>query len=56
MAMLRELAALISVSLEQGEPESGPPSFQSLAGILEAATQLQHGYPIRRDLLQLLDS
>ncbi len=42
-------------SLEQGEPESGPPSFQSLGEILEAATQLQHGEPIRRDLLQLLE-
>jgi len=43
------------VSLEQGEPEAVPPSFQSLAGILEAATQLQHGEPIRHDLLQLLE-
>ncbi len=43
------------VSLEQGEPASRPPSFQSLADILEAATQLQHGEPVRRDLLQLLE-
>ena len=42
-------------SLEQGEPKHGPPSFQSLAEILETATRLQHGEPIRRDLLQLLE-
>lgn len=43
------------VSLEQGEPESRPPTFQSLEDILKAATQLQHGEPIREDLLQLLE-
>jgi len=43
------------VSLEQGEPERRPPSFQSLTDILEAARQLQHGEPIRHDLLQLLE-
>lgn len=43
------------VSLEQGEPETRPPSFQSLADILEAATQLQQGEPIRPYLLQLLE-
>ena len=43
------------VSLEQGEPEARPPSFQSLADILEAAKQLQHGEPVRHDLLQLLE-
>ena len=42
-------------SLEQGEPETRPPSFQLLAEILEAATQLQHGEPVRHDLLQLLE-
>ncbi len=42
-------------SLEQGEPQAGPPSFQSLADILAAATQLQQGEPVRRDLLQLLE-
>jgi serine/threonine-protein kinase HipA len=42
-------------SLEQGEPERRPPSFQSLADILEAATKLQHGEPVRHDLLQLLE-
>jgi serine/threonine-protein kinase HipA len=43
------------VSLEQGEPETRPPSFQSLAEILDAAKQLQHGEPVRHDLLQLLE-
>jgi serine/threonine-protein kinase HipA len=43
------------VSLEQGEPEARPPSFQSIADILEAATQLQQGKPVRHDLLQLLE-
>ena len=43
------------VSLEQGEPEIRPPSFQSLADILEAATQLQRGELVRHDLLQLLE-
>lgn len=43
------------VSLDQGEPESRPPAFQSLADILEAATQLQQGEPVRHDLLQLLE-
>ena len=43
------------VSLEQGEPERSPPSFQSLADLLDAATQLQHGEPVRHDLLQLLE-
>jgi serine/threonine-protein kinase HipA len=43
------------VSLEQGESESKPPSFQSLADILKAATQLQHGESVRPDLLQLLE-
>ena len=42
-------------SLVQGESEQGPPSFQSLSDILEAVTQLQHGKPIRPDLLQLLE-
>jgi serine/threonine-protein kinase HipA len=42
-------------SLEQGEPDQGPPSFQSLSDLLEAATQLQHGEPVRHDLLQLLE-
>jgi serine/threonine-protein kinase HipA len=42
-------------SLDQGEPEQGPPAFQSLAKILEAATRLQHGEPVRHDLLQLLE-
>jgi serine/threonine-protein kinase HipA len=42
-------------SLEQGEPQRTPPSFQSLADILEAATQLQDGKPVRHDLLQLLE-
>jgi serine/threonine-protein kinase HipA len=43
------------VAMEQGEPERSPPSFQSLTDILEAATQLQSGEPVRRDLLQLLE-
>lgn len=43
------------VSLEQGEPDICPPSSQSLADILDAATQLQHGEPVRHDLLQLLE-
>jgi serine/threonine-protein kinase HipA len=43
------------VTLEQGEPETRPPSFQSLAEILQAATQLQNGEPVRHDLLQLLE-
>jgi serine/threonine-protein kinase HipA len=43
------------VSLEQGEPEKSPPSFQSIADLLDAAIQLQHGEPVRHDLLQLLE-
>lgn len=43
------------VLLNQGEPETGPPSFQSLAEILQAATQLQYGEPVRHDLLRLLE-
>lgn len=43
------------VSLDQGEPERRPPAFQSLADILEAATRLQQGEPVRHDLLQLLE-
>jgi serine/threonine-protein kinase HipA len=43
------------VSLDQGEQETRPPSFQSLAEILLAAAQLQNGEPVRHDLLQLLE-
>lgn len=42
-------------SLEQGEPENRPPTFQSLHDILEAASQLEAGEPVSRDLLQLLE-
>ncbi len=42
-------------TLEQEEPLAKPPSFQSLAEILEAASLLQQGIPIRHDLLQLLE-
>ena len=43
------------LSLEQEEAPAKPPSFQSLAEILEAASLLQQGEPIRHDLLQLLE-
>ena len=43
------------VSLDQGEPETRPPSFQSLAEILQASAQLQNGEPVRHDLLRLLE-
>lgn len=42
-------------SLEQGEPVRTPPSFQSLGEILDAASRLQAGETVRKDLLQLLE-
>ena len=43
------------LSLEQGEPEMGPPAFQSLGELLEAASLLQEGKPVSRELLRLLE-
>jgi serine/threonine-protein kinase HipA len=43
------------VSLEQGEPAQGPPSFQSMQDLLRAADQLQAGQPVDQDLLRLLE-
>ncbi|MBK5276869.1 MAG: HipA domain-containing protein [Desulfuromonadales bacterium] len=42
-------------SLDQGEPVSGPPGFQSLAGLLDAASDLAAGKQVRHDLLRLLE-
>ncbi|WP_049818913.1 type II toxin-antitoxin system HipA family toxin [Geotalea uraniireducens] len=42
-------------SLEQGEPVVGPPGFQSLAELLDAASDLAAGKQVRQDLLRLLE-
>jgi serine/threonine-protein kinase HipA len=42
-------------ALEQGEPEPRPPSFQVLGEILEAASRLQAGETVSRNLLRLLE-
>ena len=42
-------------SLEQGEPERRPPSFQSLGALLDAASRLQSGEQVHQDLLRLLE-
>ena len=43
------------LSLEQGEPELAPPSFQSLETLLDAANRLQAGEIPAHDLLRLLE-
>lgn len=42
-------------SLEQGEPGVGPPGFQSLAELLDAASELAAGKQVRQDMLRLLE-
>ena len=42
-------------SLELGEPAQGPPTYQSMQDLLDAAEQLQSGLPVDQNLLRLLE-